>query len=323
MANYELVFDLGSAFSAAALKKDGFTDKIPSVVAYGGADGKQILAVGVDAVRLENTAKGGIKISRPILEGAIIDVEGAKAIISSLLSRLVNYKMSAFSRYTVTSVVPCGMISSDKNTIEAAFLSLGAKQVSFIETPLADSYKLFSEFHKRSGVVIDIGYDCADVAIVNGNTIVAGCSAYHAGKHLSEALAERIKTKYMVQLSTEQAEYLKLNCASLYPNDSTVLAVNGYNIQRSCNESVSVSAKELYDTVVDYVRKYVHIVKGLVASVPEELTNALKNDGVMLCGGGARLSGLDMFLQGELNMPVRVANLPDDVTIAGMLSLGR
>lgn len=319
MANYELIFDLGSAFSSAALKKDGFTDKIPSVVAYGGADGKQILGVGVEAIRIANSAKSGVKISRPILEGAIIDVDGAKAIISSLLSRLINYKLNAFSRYNVTSLVPCGMISSDKNTIESAFLSLGAKQVSFIETPIADSYKLFNEFHKRQGVVVNIGYDCADLAIVSSNTIVAGCTVYHGGKHLTEALGERIKNKYMVQLTYEQAEYLKLNCASLYPNDSTVLAVEGYNMQHSASEIVSISAKELYDTVVEFARKYVRIIHSLVSSVPEEMANSIKTDGVMLCGGASKLSGLDMFLQSELNLPVKLAAFPDDVSISGML----
>lgn len=323
MANYELIFDLGSAYSSAALKKDGFTDKIPSVVAYGGADGKQVLAVGVDAVRIANSAKNGVKISRPILEGAIIDVDGAKAIISSLLSRLVNYKMNVFSRYNVTCIVPCGMISSDKNTIETAFLSLGARQVGFVETPLADSVKLFNEFHRRQGVVVNIGYDCADLALVTTNTIVAGCTVYHAGKHLTEAIIDRIKTKYMVQLSYEQAEYLKLNGVSLYPNDSTVLTIDGYNMQNSVSESVSISSKELYDTLVDYARSYVKIIQSLVASVPEELATSIQTDGVMLCGGGARLAGLDMFLQSELGLPVRLAALPDDVSISGMLDKTR
>lgn len=323
MANYELIFDLGSAYSSAALKKDGFTDKIPSVVAYGGADGKQVLAVGVDAVRIANSAKSGVKISHPILEGAIIDVDGAKAIISSLLSRLINYKMNAFSRYNVACIVPCGMISSDKNTIESAFLALGARQVGFIEAPIADSFKLFNEFHRRQGVVVDIGYDCADLALVAANTIVAGCTVYHAGKHLTETIAERIKTKYMIQLSYDQAEYLKLNCASLYPNDSTVLAIEGYNIQRSVTESVSISSKELYDTLADYARSYVKIIQSLVASVPEELATSIQSDGVMLCGGGARLAGLDMFLQGELGLPIRVASLPDEVSVSGLLEKTR
>lgn len=311
MANYELIFDMGSAYISAGLKKDGFSDKIPSIVAYGGQDSSQITAVGVEAVRMASTFNGGgVRLSRPILEGAIIDVEGAKALISALLERLVNYKMSAFSRYNVTCVVPCGMISSDKKTIETVFLSLGAKQVLFVETPIADSAQLFKEFRARQGVLVNLGYDCADIAVVYANSIVSGCTLYHSGKHLTEAIVERIKSKYIIQLSFAQGEELKVNCVSLYPNDSSALAVAGQNVQNGGEETVTISSKELYDTVAEFARKYVRIIQSLVANVPNELAASIKNDGVMMCGGGAKLAGLDMFLQSELGVPVRVAAYP-------------
>ena len=318
MANYELVFDFGSAYISAGLKNDGFIDKIPAVVAVSG-DGRQV-AVGVDALRLANTVGSGVKITRPILEGAIIDNEGAKALISALLNRLVNYKMSAFSRYNVTCAVPCGLISSDKNTIENVFLSLGAKQVTFIESPLADSVYLFNEFHLRQGLVVNIGYDCTDLAIVTANTIVAGCTVYYSGKNLTEAIMERIRAKYMIQLSFDAGEYLKLNCASLYPNDSTVVSVSGVNTQSGVMEQVNISSKELYDTVVEFVRKYVKIIQTLIASVHDDLATLVRTDGVLLCGGGAKLAGLDAFLQSELGMPIYVSNFPEDVTIKGLLA---
>lgn len=321
MANYEMIFDMGSAYISAGLKNDGFSDKIPSVVAYGG-DSNQIAAVGVEALRIASTYNGGgVRLSRPILEGVIIDVEGAKALISALLERLCNYKMSAFSRYNVACVVPCGMISSDKKTIETTFLSLGAKQVSFVETPVADSFKLFKDFRARQGIIANIGYDCADIAAVCASAIVSGCTAYHAGKHLTEAIIARIKTKYLIQLPFEQGEYLKINCVSLYANDSSVCQVTGQNIQSGETESVNVSSKELYDTVVEFCRKYVKIIQSVIASLPADISAAVKADGVMLCGGGARLAGLDMFLQNELGLPVRIAELPDDVTILSMLEV--
>ena len=320
MANYELVFDLGSAYVSAALKQDGFTDKIPAVVAVS-VDTQQIVAVGVEALRMGSAVGSGVKLVRPILEGAIIDAEGAKALISALLSHLVNYKMSAFSRYNVACAVPCGMISSDKNTIESAFLSLGAKQVTFVEAPLADSAHLFSEFRTRQGIVVDIGYDCVDLAIVAANSIAAGCTLYYSGKNLTDAIIERIRSKYMIQLSYESGEYLKLNCASLYPNDSTIVSVTGSNTQTGSQEQVNISSKELYDTVVEFVRKYVKIIQSLVASVQGEITASVRSSGVMMCGGGAKLAGLDMFLQSELGMPVYVASFPEDVTIKGLLAL--
>ena len=211
------------------------------------------------------------------------------------------------------------MNSIDKKTIETTFLALGAKQVNFVETPVADSFKLFKDFRARQGVVMDIGYDCTDIAAVCAGGILSGCTAYHAGKHLTQAIIDRIKTKYLIQLSFEQGEYLKINCASLYANDSSVCSVTGQNSQSGETESVNVSSKELYDTVVEFARKYVKLIQGVIATVPADVAPALKADGIMVCGGGARLAGLDVFLQNELGLPVRIADFPDEVTILSML----
>lgn len=322
MANYDLIFDLGSQYISAALKKDGFSDKIPTAVAYGGQDGQQIIAVGVEAVNLYN-AQTGIKLSRPIFEGAVIDVEGVKALICALLDRLVNRKLTAFSRYCVYCIVPCGMISSDKKAIEGIFLGLGARSVAFNEAPLADSLQLFEEFRARQGVVVDIGYDCADFAVVAENRIVSGCTLYYAGKLLTEAIAERVKNKYSIKLSFDQAEYLKIHCASLYPNDTTVASVTGQNIEHGIKETVNISSRELYDTIVEFVKRYVTVIRTIISSAPDQIAPMLKTDGVMLCGGGARLAGLDLFLHTELGIPVRVAFQPEDVSIAGMMKLNK
>lgn len=319
MANYELVFDLGSLYVSAGLKEDGFIDKIPSVVAYAGGDSKQVVAVGLDALNLSKT-NAAIKLSHPILEGAAIDPVGTKALITSLLGRLLSKRVNVFNRFLATCIVPCGMISGDKKNIESIFLGVGARSVTFVETPVADSVKLFSEFRARQGVVVNLGYECADLAVVYGNEIVAGCTLFHAGKQLTEAIAHRLSAKYMAQISTERAEYLKLNCASLYSNDSTIVTVQCQNAQNGVTEELSVTSKELFDTVVEFVTQYVKIIESLFSSVPQELISGVKSEGVMICGGGAKLMGLDMFLQNELGVPVRIANRPEYASIEGGLA---
>lgn len=319
MANYELVFDLGSMYVSAGLKDDGFVDKIPSVVAYSGGDSKQVVAVGLEALNIAKT-NASIKLSHPILEGTAIDTVGVKALINCLLDRLLSKRVNVFNRFLATCVVPCGMISGDKKNIESIFLGVGARSVTFVETPVADSVKLFSEFRARQGVVVNLGYECADLAVVYGNEIVAGCTLFHAGKQLTEAIAHRLSSKYMAQISTERAEYLKLNCASLYSNDSSSISVECQNVQNGATEELNVTSKELFDTIVEFVKQYVKIIESLLASIPQELISGVKSEGVMLCGGGAKLMGLDMFLQNELGVPVRIANRPDYVSIEGAMA---
>ena len=319
MKNYQLVFDLGSQYIAAGLKQDGFFDKIPTVVALGGADGKEIVAVGMDALRMYNTSSGTVKLARPILEGAVIDADGVKALIKKLLSHIVNTRVANLSKYSVLCAVPCGMISSDKKNIESLFLELGAKQVSFLETPLADSLQLFGEFRCRQGVIVDIGSDCVDIAVVVADSIVSGCTLYYGGKAITEEIAKRVRAKYMVQLSFDQAERLKLDCGSLFPNDTTVVSVVGQNVEQGMMETIAISSREIYDILCDFVKKYVQIIQSLVNGLKEDVRPLVKNSGVMLCGGCAKTHGIDVQMQTQLNMPVLIANQPDNVTINGLL----
>ncbi len=319
MKNYQLVFDLGSQYIAAGLKQDGFFDKIPTVIALGGADGKEIVAVGMEALRLYNTSSGTIKLARPILEGAVIDTDGVKALIKKLLTHIVNTRVANLSKYSILCAVPCGMISSDKKNIESLFLELGAKQVSFLETPLADSLQLFGEFRCRQGVIVDIGSDCVDIAVVVADTILSGCTLYHGGKAITEEIAKRIRAKYMVQLSFDQAERLKLDCGSLFTNDTTVVSVVGQNVEQGTVETISVSSREIYDILCDFVKKYVQIIQSLVVGLKEDVRPLVRNSGIMLCGGVAKTHGIDVQMQTQLGMPVFVANQPENVTINGLL----
>jgi actin-like ATPase involved in cell morphogenesis len=319
MKNYQLVFDLGSQYISAGLKQDGFFDKIPALVAHGGADGKEIVGVGMDALRIHNTSGGATKLSRPILEGAIIDVDGVKALIKKLLTHVVNTRVANLHNYSILCAVPCGMISSDKKNIESLFLELGAKQVSFVETPIADSLQLFGEFRCRQGVIVDMGCDCVDIAVVVADSIVSGCTLYHGGKAITEEIAKRIRAKYMVQLSFDQAERLKIDCGSLFANDTTVVNVIGQNVEQGTMENISVSSREIYDILCDFAKKYVQIIQSLVNGLTDDIKPLVRNSGVMLCGGVAKTHGIDVQMQTQLNMPVYVANQSENVTINGLL----
>ena len=315
MAKYEVVFDVGSQYISAGLVKDGFTVTMPSVVAVEMLDNKEVLGVGVAAVNLATTNAAKVKMVYPILEGAVIDPYCAKMLFEELLSRVTPNRVHSYSQVSATVIVPCGMINSDKKALENILLSLGVKEVSFVETALADSIELFKEFRTNRGIIVDIGSDCCDLAVVFADNIVAGCTLYYSGKGLTQLLAERIRKKYLIQIDNEQAEQFKLNCVSLYSNDTTCFTVKGINLQTGNTETINVSSKEVYDGVVEYAKRYIKVIDSLLNAIPEQVSTLVKQEGVFLCGGGAKLNGLDSFMHNELEMPVRVSSDPRNVCI--------
>ena len=53
--------------------------------------------------------------------------------------------------------------------------------------------------------------------------------------------------------------------------------------------------------------------------VPDQIATLIKQEGIFLCGGGAKLSGLDAFLYAHTNLAVRVVNTPEDTSVMGGL----
>lgn len=320
MTKYTIMLEIGSSFSAVTEKNASFFVKEPSVVALDKVE-RQVLGIGNAALKLYASKMADVQLVYPILEGAIVDSDGAKELFKHLFSKILPQKAQIFPDTLVVCIVPCCLNTSDKRAIENILLSLGIKAVRFKESSLVDSIELFRQFHTNRGIVVNIGSDCTNIAAVYADGIVSGCTLYHSGKQLTDAITQKIREKYLLQLSFAEAEKLKFKCASLYSNDTSSVSVLGSNTDTGETEKVTVTARELYDTVSDFCRKYVSVIKSLISAIPREIVGLLRQEGVLLCGGGAELEGLESFLHNELDLPVRLANDSKNVTIEGARQL--
>ena len=320
MTKYTVALQIGSAYCGLAGKHADFYIKEPSVVAKDNVDGT-IKGCGTHALRLVASGMANVKLIHPILEGTISDTDGAKELFRAMFAKLMPQKAQLFPDTKVVAVVPCGLNTSNKTQIENVLLQIGVKSVSFLETPLADSVELFRQFGTNRGIVMDLGSDCADFAVVYADQIVAGATVYHGGKALTQAIRQRVREKYLLQLSFQEAEKLKIKCASLYSNDTSSCVVYGSNVETGENEKVTISSKELYDTVVEFCNYYVKLIYGLINTTPDEIVNLIKQEGVMICGGTGLLEGLENYLHNQLDLTVRLADNCKNTTIEGAKQL--
>ncbi len=316
MAKHSIILEIGSSFSAITTKNSSFYIKEPSVVAVDTID-KQTKAVGNNALKMRLSKMADVQLVFPILEGTVVDAERAKDLFKHLISKILPQQAQIFPDATVLCVTPCCLNTSDKRTIENILLSLSIKSVSFIETSIADRAELFKQFHTNRGIIVNVGSDCTDISAIHGKNIVCGCTLYHSGKQLTEAIIQKIREKYILQLSFAEAEKLKIKCASLYSNDTSTCTVLGCNVETGETERITISSRELFDTVTSFCNEYVTVLKSILASLPPEHEVQIKKEGIMLCGGGAQLQGLESFLINALNVPVRLADNCKNVTIEG------
>jgi rod shape-determining protein MreB len=80
---------------------------------------------------------------------------------------------------------------------------------------------------------------------------------------------------------------------------------------------VSVASTEIADLVDEHIRRIAGATQEVIREVPRELDADIQGGGLTLCGGGARLEGLDRYLSMQIGCPVRVASDPQSCTIRG------
>ncbi|HPG92083.1 MAG TPA: rod shape-determining protein [Clostridia bacterium] len=320
MAHIDIALDLGSEYITAVSAKTGLIIKEPAVVAVDAIDNKTIKAAGLAAIKMCKGQLAKVKLYRPIIEGAVADKDKAKFLLKTLVAKVLP-NSSPFSRATVLCVVPCAMTKNEKQKIEFVLNMINVKQTRFITAPIASATEIFKQFNTDKGIICDMGADKTDIAIVVSKEIISGCSIYYSGRQIDEDIVSFVHKKYNLQISTEEAEKLKRECASLYPNDVSSAEVCGINVLKGVLETVEITARELYDVVANVINKYCQVIESLLASISPEAAKGVKNEGVFLCGGLSKINGIEKYFLDGLKLNVRVPSEPDNLNALGALQL--
>ncbi|HRX13840.1 MAG TPA: rod shape-determining protein [Eubacteriales bacterium] len=320
MANFDIALDLGSQYITVACAKTGLVIKEPSVVAVDAVDNKTIKAAGLTAVKMSASQLAKVKLCRPIVEGAVEDKDKARFLLKTLISKVLP-DSSPFSRAAVLCVVPCALTKNEKQKIEFVLNIVNVKQTRFVTAPIASSVEIFKQFHVDRGIICDMGADKTDIAVVVENEIISGCSIYFSGRQIDEDIVNFVHKKYNLQITTDEAERIKRDCASLYPNDISSVESSGINILKGVLETVEITARELYDVVANVISKYCQVIDSLLTAVPPEIAKTVKNEGVFLCGGLSKINGIDKYFLDGLKMNVRIPSDSDNLNAIGALKL--
>lgn len=312
MASLELALDLGSCTARATANKISYIVKEPTLAAVDANDSK-VRATGVAAQKmLSNPLMARLKAATPIFEGAVVDKVAARALIKTLIEKCLTRHLP-FHAVTVTCFVsPCAT-KSDKQAIEQVLNTLDVKQTNFVPSVLADATQIFQEFSITSGIICNIGGTKCEIAAIDGAKILSACSLQCGGRAIDKEITSLVGARYGMIIPPQEAERIKHTCGSLFTNDNSAAMCYGVNAQNGSEEQVGIYAREIYNSVAASTANITGAIQSMLTSLPA----SAKNEGVILCGGGAMLTGIDRFFFDVLKMNVRVAKTPDETTISG------
>ncbi len=315
MFSRDIGIDLGTANTLIYMRGKGVIIREPSVVAVD-TRSNTVRSVGREAKDVIGRTPGSIVAVRPLKDGVIADFEVTTAMLQEFIKKAL---AKSFSKPRVIICIPSGVTAVERRAVKESAERAGAKKVAIIEEPMAAAIGAgLPVAEPRGSMVVDIGGGTSEVAVISLGGIVASRSVRVAGDEFDRSIIDYLKKKYNLLIGERTAENIKLEIGSAYPlEEERTMDVKGRNLLNGLPENLTVTSEEVREALAEPLEKVIEAIKITLEKTPPELAADIIDGGIMLTGGGALLSGLDIMIHNETGMPVHVAENPLDCVAQG------
>lgn len=314
----DLGVDLGTANTLVLVRDKGIVVNEPSVVAIN-ARTDQILAVGHEAKDMLGKTPPYILTSRPLVHGVIADFEVAEKMLRFFISKVYERAFAFVPRPRVVIGVPLGTTEVERKAVEDVMLSAGAREVALVEEPMAAAIGARLPIEDPiSTMIVDIGGGTTDIAVISLGGIVTWKSIGSAGDEMNKNIVNYAREKFGIYLGETHAELVKIKIGSAEPLPQPLeLPVRGRDALTGLPKEVLVSDADVREALGKTVKNIVDTIKAVLETTPPELTADIHERGIVLCGGGALLRGIDRVITRETEVPIHIADDPLTCVVRG------
>jgi rod shape-determining protein MreB len=311
--------DLGSANTLVCVKGKGIVLSEPSLVAVKKGTNQILLngsAVGI-AAREAIAANPDESVAVwPLRDGVITDFEMTEVMLGYFIRKTIAHKWVSKPRIVIA--VPCDMSAVEKRAVTEAAERAGAGKVFLIEKPVAAAIGAGLAFAEgRLHMIVNIGGGTTQVALLSGDGIIASRTIRTAGDQMNEAVRKYVRERYNLLIGEGTAEKIKIELGSAHrPTEETSLEIKGVDATAGLPRRAVVNSLEAHEALKGAVDEIVGAVKDALAASPGAAAR-LVDDGMLLCGGGALLRGIDRAIMEATGIPARIAENPQTVVAEG------
>ncbi len=316
MLSKKIAVDLGTSTVRVFVKGEGIVVTEPTVVALKRGTNR-FVAFGNEVSELERRAPDSVLVKFPLREGAINDLDATEALLHHFINRAQGRQR--IFKPEVMICVPTCLTTNERRAVTEAAVAAGARQAWLIDEPLAAAMGAgLPVADKRGSAICEIGGGTTEVAVIAESGTVSGRSIKVGGSRMDAAIAEFLRRKYNLEIDGHVAETVKIAVGSaVQMSQPLVTEVHGRDSASGSPKTVKV----ISDDVVEAIDEALQLIAGALQEVLEETPRALIADirqrGVVLSGGGARLRGLDLYIAKHAGIPARVADQPETSVVRG------
>ena len=107
-------------------------------------------------------------------------------------------------------------------------------------------------------------------------------------------------------------------CAPDDGKDGEVMEVRGRDLSTGIPKEITLTEKQIAESLVDPVKQIVEAIKVALESTPPELSADIISKGIYLTGGSANINNISKLITKETGLKVNVATEPSETVINGI-----
>jgi rod shape-determining protein MreB and related proteins len=305
--------DLGTTTTRIIVKGEGMIASEPTAVAI--RDGGMQQAVFGDAAFETAAEDPEFQLRRPIAGGEVTDAASARWLVNHAMIRAAG-RQRIFKPDVVIAVMSSLPGGQRRSLLEAAALA-GARTAYLLDAPLAAAMGAGIRLSGPNGhLVVDVGAGKTDIAALALEGTVSGrCLAGHGGMRLHECVDDHVRQAHGMTLDAATIEELIASLARVGPHEERRLDVMGEG--EAGEASLTITSTELNACLDGHVRPILAAIDAVIADTPERLMGDIKREGILLCGGGAQLEGLDDAIATATGIEVHRESQPQLCAVRG------
>ena len=313
----EIAVDLGTANTLVLVKGEGVVLDEPSVAAVDAATGV-VKCIGLEAKRMLGRTPEGILAVRPMKDGVIANFGVAEKMLRHFLRTVITRHFFRVKPRVIVSV-PSGITEVERRAVRDSARTAGAKELLMVAEPMAAAIGVGLPVETASGsMVIDIGGGTSEIAVIALSGIVADSSIRTGGDELDHAIIHFMRKAYNLLIGEPTAEAVKIRIGSAVPLEPELtMDVRGRDLVSGLPKTVIVHSEEIRDAIQEPIQRIVNAVRRALEVTPPELASDIIERGIILTGGGAMIRGLDILIEHEVGLPVRVGDDPLTAVVRG------
>ncbi len=316
--SHDIGVDLGTANTLVYVRDKGIVINEPSVVAIN-QKSREILAIGNEARKMVGRTPAHIVAIRPLVDGVVSDFEVTEQMLRYFIDKVHREKFSLFPRPRVVVGIPYGVTEVERRAVEEAALNAGARQVYLIEEPVAAAIGARLPIQEAAGnMIVDIGGGTTEVAVISLGGIVASRSLRIAGDEMNQDIIDFARDKFNLMLGERTAEEIKIAIGSATDlGENLTLPMRGRDLVSGLPKEIIISDEQIRTALKKSVQQIVEAIRITMEETPPELVADIMEKGIILCGGGALLRGLDKLVREITLTTVHVADDPLTSVVRG------